>query len=161
MQEWLGTIALLSAIVVPLIGIWGLQRWSAGRRGWRLGATWVGGCLTMLVYGTVAFVFAVCWGGGVGESGKSRLARAYGTPVVAALEEFHRDSGAYPAALRTLVPRYLSRPSLTAPDSSVLGYPLEYRADSGTFSLTVRYVGPGMNTCRIRHGTAWRCSGYF
>ena len=85
----------------------------------------------------------------------------YGAPAFSAIEAFHRDSGAYPATLRALVPKYLSQAALTAPESSVLRYPFEYRADSGRFELVVRYTGPGMNTCRIRPGNAWKCSGYF
>jgi len=160
-QQWLSIAAMLSIPVIPVVGIWGIRRWSAGRRAWQAGIMWGGGCFTLSLYAAVAFAFAVCGGGEIGESGKNRLARAYGTPVVTALEEFRRDSGAYPRALSALVPRYLSRSTLTAPDSSVLRYPFEYRADSGIFELLVRYGGPGMNTCRIRPGTAWRCGGYF
>ena len=115
----------------------------------------------MLLFCGVAFVFSTCWGGQVGEFGKNRLARAYGAPVVAALEAFHRDSAAYPRTLAVLVPHYLSAATLAAPQFSVLKYPFEYRADSGTFELIVRYTGPGMNQCRIRAGTRWRCDGLY
>ena len=160
-QHWLSITVMLSAILLPLVGVGALGRWSAGRRLWQVSAIWTGGCFTFLIYFAAAFVFAVCWGGEIGESGKNRLARAYGTPVANALEAFHRDSGVYPRELRALVPTYLSRSALTAPESSVLRYPFEYRADSGRFELLVRFVGPGMNECRIQPGTSWRCGGYF
>lgn len=101
-------IAFLSIFVVLICGVWGLRRWTAGRRGWRVDLVWVSACSTMLLFCGVAFVFSTCGGGQVGEFGKNRLARAYGAPVVAALEAFHRDSAAYPRTLAVLVPRYLS-----------------------------------------------------
>ena len=161
LQSWFSIGAVCSVVVVAFLGIWGLLRWSAGRRAWQAAGIWLSGCLAMMMYGLVAIVFAVCWGGEIGESGKNRLARAYGTPVVAALEAFHHDSGAYPPILRALVPRYLSPAVLSAPESSVLRYPFEYRVDSGGFELLVRYVGPGMNECRIHPGAVWHCGGYF
>lgn len=107
-QHALSTIAFLSIFVVLICGVWGLRRWTAGRRGWRVDLVWVSACSTMLLFCGVAFVFSTCGGGQVGEFGKNRLARAYGAPVVAALEAFHRDSAAYPRTLAVLVPRYLS-----------------------------------------------------
>ena len=152
---------MLSGVVIPVLAIWALRRLSAGRRAWQAGLIWVSGCLTSLLYFAVAYVFAVCWGGAIGASGKNRLARAYGAPVVGALEAFHRDSAYYPRTLRELVLTYLTSSALAAPELSVLRYPFEYRADTGGFELLVRYGGPGMNECRIGADKAWRCHGYF
>jgi hypothetical protein len=161
LQHWLSIAGLLSILVVPIIGVIWLRRWTKGWKPWAIVGVWLSAGPALLIYATAAFVFAVCWGGEVGESGKNRLARAYGAPVFAALERYHQDSAAYPPQLTSLVPRYLTADQLRAPERSVLSYPFEYHADSGRFHLVVRYVGPGMNTCRIEPGHAWRCSGYF
>jgi hypothetical protein len=160
-ERWLSNAALLSILAVPILALWLLRRWSAGRRAWQASLIWVSGCFTTLMFVGAAFVFAVCWGGETGEPGAHRLVRAYGTPVVDALEAFHHDSGAYPRTLPALVPRYLSPAALTAPDSSRLQSHFEYRADSGSFELSIRYYGPGVNRCRVGPGRPWSCSGYF
>ena len=109
MERWLSNAAMLSIIAVPILALWLLRRWSAGRRAWQASLVWISGCFTTLVYVAAAFIFAVCWGGHTGgEVPEHRLVRAYGTPVLDALEAFHHDSGGYPASLRALVPRYLS-----------------------------------------------------
>ena len=161
-QHWLSGAAILSAIAVPIAALWFLRRWSAGRRAWQASLIWISGCFTMLVYVAVAFIFAVCWGGQTGsEPAEHRLARAYGTPVLDALDAFHRDSGAYPRTLPALVPRYLSPDALRAPEDSRLRSQFDYRADSGRFELSIRYYGPGVNRCRVGPGRQWLCSGYF
>jgi hypothetical protein len=160
-QNWLSIAAALSGIAVPILGVVALLRWAARRPWWRATALWISGCSGLLVYAAVAFVFAVCWGGEIGESGMNRLARAYGAAVVAGLDRYRAEKGSYPTQLRDLVPQYISSAELSAPTNSVLEYPFEYRADSGSFELVVRYVGPGMNECRIRPGAKWHCGGYF
>lgn len=114
-----------------------------------------------LLYAVIAFVFAVCWGGEIGESGKARLARAYAQPVVDALAQYRDAHGTYPAHLSELVPSHLRDEALRAPEAGPLGYPFEYRRDSVAYELTVRYVGPGMNECNYRPGMGWNCGGYF
>jgi hypothetical protein len=161
LQRWLSIASMLSILLVPCVGIVLLRRGTKGWKPWAAVSAWLSGCAAFLVYAAAAFVFGVCWGGEIGESGKNRLARAYGEPVFAALERYHQDSAAYPRELAKLVPRYLSADQLRAPERSVLHYPFEYRADSGRFKLLVRYVGPGMNTCRIEPAHTWQCSGYF
>jgi hypothetical protein len=161
LQRWLSIGSMFSILVVPSISVVWLWRRTHGWKPWAIAGTWLSAFAVCIVYVTAAFVFGVCWGGEIGESGKNRLARAYGAPVFAALERYHEDSAAYPRQLSALVPRYLTADQLRAPEQSVLTYPFEYRADSGRFHLLVRYVGPGMNTCRIEPGQAWRCSGYF
>lgn len=160
-QRWTSIIAMLSVIAVPLLGSRLLVRWSRGRPFWTGAAIWVSGCSSLLLYGAVAFIFAVCWGGEIGESGKNRLARAYGAPVISALERYHSARGEYPKNLGDLVPEYLSGDQLRASDESVLANPFEYRVDSGSYDLSVQFGGPGMNECHYRPGKAWRCGGYF
>jgi hypothetical protein len=85
----------------------------------------------------------------------------YGAPVVAALDRYRREHGDYPTSLGDLVPAYMAGSELRAPEASMLRYPFEYRADSGSYELLVRYVDPGMNECRYTPRTAWHCGGYF
>jgi hypothetical protein len=160
-QRWLSLAAIASAVVFPLAGLGLLSRWSQHRPAGQSAAIWLGGCSSLLLYAGAAVVFAVCWGGEIGESGKNRLARAYGAPVITALERYYQDRRVYPNALADLVPSYLHPEQLTAPQASVLHYPFEYRADTGSYELVVRYVGPGMNTCRYKRHGSWRCEGYF
>src|SRR5690348_9477330 len=82
---------MLSGVAIPVLAIWALRRLSAGRRARQATLIWVSGCFTSLLYFGVAYVFAVCWGGEIGESGKNRLVRAYGAPVVAGLEVLTRQ----------------------------------------------------------------------
>lgn len=161
-QHWLSVLAVLSSLVIPVLGITLLRHWSHRKARWQGTAIWLSGCLSLLVYGCAAFIFGVCAGGEIGESGKQRLARAYGTPVVNALERYHQARRAYPPALRDLVGPYLSAGDLAAPATSVLGFPFYYStSDSASYVLLVRFVGPGMNDCLYTPQTRWRCRGYF
>lgn len=161
LQNWLSIVAVLSVFVVGPAGIVMLRRWTKHRPRWEVAGVWFGGCSGLLVYVAAVFVFGVCWGGEIGESGKRRLARAYGAPVVAALTRYQGDKGQYPKTLIELVPKYLSDVELRAPDVSVLRYPFEYRADTAGYELLVRYTGPGMNECRYSPARHWHCGGYF
>ena len=160
-QEWLSLAAMLSCVVVPVVGVWGLRRATRKRPAGRATAVWTTGCLALVAYAGVAFLFGACWGAEFPESGKVRLARALGEPVIDALEAYHEAHHSYPRTLTDLVPQYLTGPALHAPQTSPLGYPFGYEADSGGYELSVSYAGPGMNTCRFRPGAKWRCSGYF
>jgi len=161
LQKWLAIAALVSCVAVPVIAIALLIRWTENRGSGARVAIWTTGCGALLVYAAAACLFAVCGGGEIGESGKNRLARAYGTPIVAGLERYRQVTGAYPDSLSELVPRFVARSQLAAPTASVLEYPFEYHRRGGTFELVVRYVGPGMNECRFTPGRIWQCSGYF
>jgi hypothetical protein len=113
------------------------------------------------MYVAIALIFAVCWGGEIGESGKARLVRAYATPVIEALDRYHSVTHAFPGDLSELVPAYLSAEALHAPEQKPLDSAFQYSRDSAGYQLSVRYGGPGMNECRYRPDTQWHCSGYF
>jgi hypothetical protein len=87
--------------------------------------------------------------------------RAYATPVIEALDRYHSVMHAYPSDLTELVPVYLSSEALRAPESEPLRSGFQYSRDSIGYQLSVEYSGPGMNECRYRPLTRWRCSGYF
>jgi|SRR5262245_6721238 len=161
LQNWMSIFALFSVFVVPVLFGVGFQRLASGRAIWQQITLGLSAILTSLLYVGAAFVFAVCWGGEIGESGKNRLARAYGAPVVSALAAYKTETGDYPRDLRDLVPVYLTPTALRAPEDGPLKYPFEYSRDSSGFQLVVRYVGPGMNTCRYSPGQRWACGGYF
>jgi hypothetical protein len=160
-QHWMATAALVSVLIVPIaIGaLWFRNRPGRSRR--QQVALGFSTFLAALLYAMIAFVFAVCRGGEIGESGKSQLARAYGAPVIEALNSYHSATHSYPAQLRDLVPGYLSPAALHAPESEPLKYPFEYSRDSSDYELSVRYTGPGMNDCVYRPGHGWHCVGYF
>jgi hypothetical protein len=161
LQDSVSIVAFVSAFLVPGIALFALRRATAGRTREARVAAWLAGCTSALLYAAVAFVFSVCWGGRIGESGKSRLARGYGAPVILALAHYDQTVGAYPERLADLVPGYLSSENLRAPDRGPLHHPFEYTRDSLGFQLLVRYVGPGMNECRYTPTAGWHCGGYF
>ena len=49
---------------------------------------------------------------------------------------------------------------MSAPPGAVNGYPLEYRAQAGSYRLYFSYSGPGMHHCRYTPETKWHCTGY-
>jgi hypothetical protein len=160
-QNGASIAAFLSIVVLPLGAGFLLLRYTRSRPAWQrlaLGVSWT---VSSLAYAAAAIVFAVCWGGEVGESGKSRLARAYGAPIIEALAAYRAVTHRYPNQLSELVPTYLSGEALRAPEYGPFQYPFEYKPDSLGYELLVRYVGPGMNECRYRPSRPWRCGGYF
>lgn len=156
-QDWSGNAALLSILVASLALFLVLRRVTSRRPRWQQVLTWASGCLVLLLYGSIALIFAVCDGGEIGESGKSRLARAYGDRVVQALARYQHDSSSYPANLTQLVPHYLSLDALRAPKASPLNYPFEYRRDSASYELSVQYSNPGTNWCSYTPEKNWSC----
>ncbi|HEX6806467.1 MAG TPA: hypothetical protein VF118_00685 [Gemmatimonadaceae bacterium] len=160
-QHWTSFVEFLSSLVLAILipVLW--LRFARKRRLWQRIALGTAGCATILIYGAVAWVAAVCWDGGVYMSAKSNLTRAYGAPIVNALARYHAATGHYPIALQELVPVYISTPTLHAIESSPLGYPFEYTRDGTAYTLRARYAGPGMNECEIRPGQDWKCRGYF
>ena len=124
-------------------------------------AIWTSGCFSLLLYAFVAFVFAVCRGGEIGESGKYRLAKAYGARIFEAIDKYHRANNTYPPTLGSLVPQFLTVDELRASEDSPLKSGFRYRVDSGSYKLSIEFHEPGVNTCRVQPGSAWICGGYF
>lgn len=165
-EQWRSTLALVSALIVPAVGLYLLGRHAPVQSGstpqkMAHATISLGGCLLLVLYGVVAFTFGVCGGGEIGDAGKHRLARAYAAPVITALEQYHAAHEHYPLVLTDLTPSYLSRAQLAAPERSLLQHPFEYHADSGSYRLTVVYAGPGINHCTYRPGRSWECGGLF
>ena len=91
---------------------------------------------------------------GVGERADKGYAAS--EPVIAALEQYRADHGAYPEKLMELVPDYLTE-VWTAGDE--LDY--SYSSTGDDYSFSFHYLGPGMNTCTYKPGQEWDCSGAF
>lgn len=90
-----------------------------------------------------------------------RAERGYrlAAPVIDALERYHQAHGVYPDSLPQLVPAFLPSSALRAP---VPGHPFRYGRAPDGYTLTFRYVGPGMNECTWTPvSRSWNCSGYF
>ena len=101
-----------------------------------------------------------CWGPVPGEGEKAERGFASAPPVIAAIERYRSTRGQYPAGLEALVPALLPRAALLGPAQA--GYPWEYQRDSTGYTLTFRYTGPGMNSCRYSPSEPhWKCGGYF
>jgi hypothetical protein len=97
-----------------------------------------------------------------GEGPKAARGYARAAPVINALETFRRLLRRYPDSLTDLVPVFLPATALAVPTGPQEHYPLQYRTDSGEFTLTFRYVGPGMNECSFSTpARKWNCSGYY
>ena len=91
-----------------------------------------------------------------GVGAKAERGYAACEPIITALEQVRAETGEYPAALEELVPEYLASIPRTVNDQ-----PLEYAKTPAGFSLTFRYLGPGMNWCVYTPADGWDCSGAY
>ena len=113
---------------------------------------------------TSALLAALLLGGCTPPGKGPKAERGYrrSAPVIAALERYRAQRGAYPDSLPALVPGFLPDGALRVPDREQERYPLEYRRAADGYELTFRYVGPGMNSCTYTPAPArWDCSGHF
>jgi hypothetical protein len=122
--------------------------------------------LRILILAAVVVSLAACSGApqirigptdeppGVGE--KAERGYAASEPVIAALEAFRTDHGAYPELMVYLVPNYL--PVLWTGGED-LDY--SYSTSDSSFTFSFHYIGPGMNTCTYKPDANWRCSGAY
>jgi hypothetical protein len=80
--------------------------------------------------------------------------------VIEALAQYAARYDSLPASLRSLVPEFLEPSALAVPDAPQESFPLEYRRLDAGYSLTFRYVGPGINECRFESiSSTWSCHG--
>jgi hypothetical protein len=92
-----------------------------------------------------------------GKGAKAERGYRRAEPVVAALEKFHVDHGAYPADRSELVPAYLTADQLATPTRTHENYPLEYRRVGEDYELSFHYTGPGTNICVYGPPKEWKC----
>jgi hypothetical protein len=102
------------------------------------------------------FVYRATLGQPPGEGAQAQRGYAAAAPVITALAAYHQSHGSYPASLADLVPTQLS-----AVPAAVNGYPLEYHAAAGSYTLAFSYAGPGMNHCTYTPENQWHCFGYY
>jgi hypothetical protein len=97
-----------------------------------------------------------------GQGPKALLGYRTAEPVIAALNVYHTDSGAYPPRLEQLVPQYLAESTLAAPPGwTNVNWP-KYSLTSEGYALGFWYSGPGSNTCTYGSATAaWACRGAY
>lgn len=81
----------------------------------------------------IMLLLAACWVPGAGARRQRGYDRA--TPIVAALERFRAERGAYPDSLQKLVPAYLAATALETPQAPMESYPFTYAADSAGYVL--------------------------
>ena len=147
-----------SALIVPLLAalvVW-LRRSHLPhpQRGLRTAGT----LALWSSYSFVALFFVSCF---IGDTGKRQLGRALAAPVLSALQQYHAASGVYPDSLLQLVPTYLAPSALHPSEQRLLNGPLRYVRDSGGFTLSFSYLGPGANTCNISPKGRWSCGGLY
>ena len=100
-----------------------------------------------------------CWPApGVGPEAEAGYQRA--APIITALDRYHVDRGAYPAALLELAPEYLSQSNLAAAGGPDPQRALHYRSREQSYELDFWYEGPGSNTCTYTsEAKKWECRG--
>ena len=91
---------------------------------------------------------------GVGEKAEKGYTAC--DPIIAALEQFHADKGAYPESLAELVPDFIASVPAEVNDE-----PISYSKTGESYSLAFHYIGPGMNTCTYTPKDKWHCSGAY
>lgn len=114
---------------------------------------------------TILLVAACLWAAGCSPPGKGAKAEAGyrdAAPVIAALKQYHDRHNGYPAALRELVPDYLSESAWRTSEGKPASDFFEYKIIGASYELKFSYTGPGMNHCFYRPEAArWECFGYY
>ena len=92
-----------------------------------------------------------------GEGPTAAAGYRWGTPVVAALESYHRDYGRYPDSMLLLRPRYIANEALTPPPplSGSVAYQLDHH---GGYSLSFFYTPPSSTCTYTPANGRWNCS---
>jgi hypothetical protein len=91
-----------------------------------------------------------------GVGAKADQGYAACNPILAALEQYRSEKGAYPESLHVLAPGYLA-----IVPQEVNGYEIRYEKVNESFVLAFEYTGPGMNICTYTPETKWQCSGAY
>jgi len=90
------------------------------------------------------------------EAGYHRAA-----PIIAALDRYQRERGAYPNSLASLPAQWLPAQEKDSPT----GPPLRYARSGAHYELSFSYGGPGINQCiyttKSDAPAKWRCHGYY
>jgi len=127
------------------------------KRGWILGLAVAAMLACLLACGLGGWwAYRTLVGEPPGQGAQAQRGYQASAPIIAALEKYHQAHGQYPPTLAALVPEDLA----TVP-AAVNGYPIDYQAAAGSYSLAFSYAGPGMNHCTYTPATQWKCFGYY
>ena len=97
-----------------------------------------------------------------GEGANAGAGYEYARPVIAALKHYHDKRNEYPAALRDLVPDYLSEAAWKSPEGTPASEFFEYKKSDSSYRLLFKYTGPGSNLCLYTPESAkWECTGHY
>jgi hypothetical protein len=155
---------LLAAVLMPFIGLGLGIRWHRRRPDRSAETVTAGstiGCLTGVFAAAIPLYVGMCTPP-PGEGVQAWQGRARGAIVMRALDEYHATAHVFPDSLQELVPRWLPDSALVGPARRGPGAPFVYARIQDGYTLSFRYVGPGMNTCEISSASRrWRCGGYF
>jgi hypothetical protein len=163
-----GFLVLMGLAAPFVFALWGLRR--DQRRTQRgtvphFGFYSFGGCALGSVFCLFLLFMVTCFGPPSGRGARAEAGYAIAAPILAALERYHADHGAYPESLNALLPDYLSPSEIPFPQErpGTLGEDgFAYSTDSSGFRLGFRYTGPGINRCIYKSATKhWSCGGYF
>ena len=112
-----------------------------------------------------ATVFCITSCESPGEGKKAESGKTLGKQVVVALESFKKERGHYPEKLTDLYPLYIASPLKEAGQANAEGVSFYYGPqEDGTYMLSFRYFGPGINNCRLSFASKaekWDCDGYY
>ena len=97
----------------------------------------------------------------LGEGAKAEAGYRRAAPVIAALERYQRERGAYPDTLAILPTEWMPAQDKDSP----AGPPLRYVRSGERYELSFSYTGPGINRCTYAPSSdapaRWHCGGYY
>ena len=106
--------------------------------------------LLLLLVGATAY-FLTREKPGTGPKALAGMSRAQ--PVIAAIERYRQDRGAYPGAIEDLFPDLAA-----AIPKEINGHPILYERHGDSFDLTFSYASPLPTHCTFSPGTQkWKC----
>jgi hypothetical protein len=118
------------------------------------------GLLSFLIVSSMLCGCTLITGPQAGQGSADRETQRKAEPVIAALEQFHKDHGSYPRKIQELFPRYIA-------DQHALGVgSFSYSKQGPDYVLMYDYVSGfaiyrGINQCvYYSKKKKWECGGY-
>ena len=97
-----------------------------------------------------------------GKGNKAEAGYRRADSLIAAINRYRLEARRLPDSLPKLVPAFLDSAALRTPSEPQMAYPWTYARVDSQYTLSFRYVGPGMNRCTFASITGkWTCSGYY
>jgi hypothetical protein len=117
---------------------------------------WFAAVTSILVLALIALAWHSC---SEPPGAGKKAARCYRSAnvIMKQVYQYRHREGRFPATLDEVRPRTPQEIGATS-----AACPIEYREEGGTFSLSFRYSGPGMNACYYAsESRKWKCAGWF